>query len=254
MCPWKVFHCCFEILLRLFHIPISSHTSMPTAFAAFFKRLKTTFCPLHREGCWTAVPQRAKPASICAPARPLLRAFADESMWIRSSTDTRLSGTGSGTAGSANCWLAWSTSSKSLQLHLSSLPIAGKPAKQKQETTQASGPCQSRSATRLKLHSNSYAACACWQCKFHGQHQPSESARPCGHLPRVSWSLHCGHHRPSTPTAPQPVCVIGFRCKWLLQGVWLQEHASRLLSSREGCFIGRLQHTSRAQAKNPTAA
>ena len=72
---------------------------------------KTTFCPLHREGCWTAVPQRAKPASICAPATPLLRAFADESMWTNSSTDTRFSGTGSGTAGSANCWLAWSISS-----------------------------------------------------------------------------------------------------------------------------------------------
>ena len=56
----RFFHRCFEILLRLFHIPISSHTSMPTAFAAPFKRLKTTFCPLHREGCWTAVPQRAK--------------------------------------------------------------------------------------------------------------------------------------------------------------------------------------------------
>ena len=35
---------------------------------------------------------------------------------------------------------------------------------------------------------------------------------------------------------------LGFRCKRLLQGLGCTERAPRLLSSGEGCFIGRLQH------------
>ena len=174
----RFFHRCFEILLCLFHIPISSHTSMPTAFAASFKRLKTTFCPLHREGCWTAVPQRAKPASICAPARPLLRAsltkacgsgllltqdfralvpaqpaqlivgwldqllplqhdLAHQAMNLDLNRKKRTRRCSSWTSHCCHPTLRSARHpSKSLQLRLSSLPIAGKPAKQKQETTQ----------------------------------------------------------------------------------------------------------------------